>query len=114
MSLPVATPPSGEARKRARARTGTSLLAQGENMLWLTGGALAVCSVMIVGFLVLVVMQGASTFWPQPLIEIALDDGRVFMGEVTRTERFTPTPQATASWSEQARARYEKEQTERN
>ena len=108
MSMPVATPPSGEARKRARSRSGTSLLAQGENMLWLTGGALAVCSVMIVGFLVLVIVQGASTFWPQPVVEVALDDGRVFVGEVTRTERFTPTPQTMAAWSEPARARYEK------
>ncbi len=96
-------------RERTRARGGTSLLAQGENMLWLTGGALAVCSVMIVGFLVLVLVQGTATFWPKPLVEVALDDGRVFLGEVTRTERFTPTPQTVDAWSEAARARYRKE-----
>ncbi len=109
MTMPVATNSSGQAPKRARARLGTSLLAQGENMLWLTGGALAVCSVMIVGFLVLVLVQGASTFWPQPLVEMVLGDGRVFMGEVTREERFTPTPQTLAAWPEEVRARYQKE-----
>jgi phosphate transport system permease protein len=92
-------------------RRGTSLLAQGENMLWLTGGALAVCTVMIVGFLALVLYQGAATFWPVPVVEVAGEDGRVFLGEVTRTERFVPTPENVAAWSESARARYQREVT---
>ncbi|MCA9163313.1 MAG: hypothetical protein KDA62_10045 [Planctomycetales bacterium] len=37
-------------RRRARAsRPGLSLLASGEPMIWLTGGALVICLVMIVG-----------------------------------------------------------------
>ncbi len=83
-------------------------------MLWLTGGALAVCTVMIVGFLILVLAQGAATFWPGPLVEVTLDDGRVLMGEVTRTERFTPTPQALEAWSSSTRERYQRESAERD
>ncbi|HXV13876.1 MAG TPA: phosphate ABC transporter permease PstA, partial [Candidatus Krumholzibacteria bacterium] len=112
-STPVASPNHSPPRKAPRARGGTSLLAQGENMLWLTGGALAVCSVMIVGFLVLVLAQGTATFWPKPLVEVTLDDGRVLLGEVTRTERFTPTPETVAGWSEQARARFQNDAAER-
>ncbi|MEJ2720913.1 MAG: hypothetical protein P8181_07200, partial [bacterium] len=52
------------ARRRRVKRGKTSLLAHGEPMVWLTGGALAVCLVMIVGLLGLIVVQGASTFWP--------------------------------------------------
>ena len=109
MSTPQPVMAQNAARKSTRGRGGTSLLAQGENMLWLTSGALAVCSVMIVGFLALVLVQGTATFWSRPLVEVALDDGRVFLGEVTRTERFVPTPETIVAWSESARARYEAE-----
>ncbi len=67
-------------------RGGTSLLARGEPAVWLTGGALAVCCVMIVGLLALVVWQGARTFWPRPVVEYVLHDGTRVMGQVTRRE----------------------------
>jgi phosphate transport system permease protein len=94
------------ARPAARVRRGTSLLAHGENMLWLTGGALALGSVMIIGLLALVVYQGATTFWPRPLVEVTLTDQRVLLGEVTRDEPFRPTPEAVAAWPEAARRRF--------
>ena len=74
MNAPHPIAPRPVAPRPARGRNGTSLLAQGENMLWLTSGALAVCSVMIVGFLALVLAQGTATFWSRPLVEVALDD----------------------------------------
>lgn len=55
-------------------------------MVWLTGGALAVCVVMIVGLLGLVLYQGLSTFWPHPVVQMDLADGSAVMGEVTRHE----------------------------
>ncbi len=91
---------------RARARGGTSILAQGENMLWLMGGALAVCTVMIVGLLVLVVYQGTTTFWPRPIVEVTMQDGHTYMGEVTRHNTFTPTPEAMAAWSDSVKSVY--------
>jgi phosphate transport system permease protein len=95
--------------KRTRARGGTSLLAHGENMLWLMGGALAICMVMIIGLLGMVVYQGASTFWPRSIVSVTLEGGRKLMGEVARREQFTPTPEAMAAWSEQSRGRFEKD-----
>jgi ABC-type phosphate transport system permease subunit len=68
-----------------------SLLAQGESMVWLTGGALFFCLTMIVGLLALIIAQGAPTFWPQPVVQIETRSGNIYAGEVSRTERFVPT-----------------------
>ena len=65
----------------------TSLAAQGEPIVWLTGGALALAVVMIVGLLLLVVVQGMSTFWPRPLERLATNDGAVYLGEPTEVEQ---------------------------
>jgi phosphate transport system permease protein len=78
-----------QARLARSNRGGTSLLAYGENMVWVTGGSLAICVVMIVGLLALVVYQGIGTFWPKPLVTVELLGGGVRMGEVTRRESFT-------------------------
>jgi phosphate transport system permease protein len=80
-------PRSSRPRKIKRGKT--SLLAHGEPMVWLTGGALAVCLVMIVGLLTLVVIQGVSTFWPAPVVTVRLADDSEYMGEMTRTESYT-------------------------
>jgi phosphate transport system permease protein len=82
MSTPApASRPPGPAR-----RTGgsTSLLANGESMVWIMGGTLAVCAVMVVGLLALVVWQGGTTFWPRPVERIQMANATVLMGEVTR------------------------------
>jgi phosphate transport system permease protein len=57
-------------------------------MVWLTGGSLAICVVMILGLLALVVYQGVGTFWPRPLVTVELYDGTLRMGEITRQESF--------------------------
>ncbi|MCH2125138.1 MAG: ABC transporter permease subunit [Pirellulaceae bacterium] len=90
------TPPTEKQphRKRRRARIsrpGLSLLAEGEPMVWLTGGALMICLTMIVGLLGLVIWFGGATFWPLPVVEITLLDGKTRMGEITRSESFTVT-----------------------
>jgi ABC-type phosphate transport system permease subunit/ABC-type phosphate transport system auxiliary subunit len=75
---------------RKRRHWGNSLVAQGEPSIWLTGGALAVAICMIVGLLVLVLVQGASTFWPIPAVQIKTVEGKTLLGEVTRTESYQP------------------------
>jgi ABC-type phosphate transport system permease subunit len=70
-------------------RPGVSLLAQGEPMVWLTGGSLAICLLMISGLLLLVVIAGMSTFWPRSVVLFPLKNGTHFLGEVTRTEDYT-------------------------
>ena len=76
--------------KRRRARSKSSLFASGEPMLWLTGGALAICSFMVAGLLILVLAKGLSTFWPTEIVHVTTPDGRVYMGEVTRQDTYRP------------------------
>ncbi len=70
--------------RRRGMRPGVSLLAQGEPMVWLTGGALAMCLLMIGGLLLLVLMAGMSTFWPRSLVLFPLKNGSHYLGEVSR------------------------------
>ena len=88
-----ATETTWKRQRRSRARS--SLFAVGEPMVWLTGGALVVCAVMVAGLLALVFWKGAVTFWPQAVIRVetpAGSDGgsRAYMGEVTRFDTFSP------------------------
>ncbi|HZL99395.1 MAG TPA: hypothetical protein VFD43_04000, partial [Planctomycetota bacterium] len=98
---PLAHPPrrrkSGFGRgRRGGART-TALSAHGEPLIWLTGGSLAVALLMIVGLLGLVAVQGFGTFWPGPVTELRLTDGRVLAGEITRDEPADPAGGPAAS-----------------
>lgn len=73
---------------RRRKRSKASLFSQGEPMVWLTGGGLIISLIMIVGLLFLVFYQGMGTFWPSELPRLKTKDGQVFLGEVTRTEKY--------------------------
>jgi phosphate transport system permease protein len=66
----------------------TVLTARGEPMVWLTGAGLAVATLMIVGLLLLVIVNGTTTFWPKPIVQVTTTDGRQFLGEITRVETF--------------------------
>lgn len=71
--------------KHSRRPTGpaNSMLANSEPLVWLCGGALALCVTMIAGLLILVITQGISTFWPGDILRVQLTDGTIRMGEVT-------------------------------
>lgn len=79
-----------QAPARRPRRAGGSLFAAGEPAVWLTGGALAICTVMVAGLLLLVLWQGLATFWPQPVVRLETLDQRVYMGEITRVESHRP------------------------
>jgi len=96
---------SAYAPNRSRRRGGTSLLAGGENMVWLTGGSLAISIVMILGLLTLVVWQGITTFWPRPIEEIQLADGRTLLGEVTRKDTYSITTSVVEALGDNVRER---------
>lgn len=88
--------PDGQARRaaawqRRRPRARTSLFAAGEPNVWLTGGALVICTVMVVILLAVILWQGMTTFWPAPVIRLTTPDDRVYMGEITREEDFSPS-----------------------
>lgn len=88
-----------------RLRTKASLFAQGEPMVWLTGGGLTVSILMIVGLLALVVVQGVTTLWPVPVVKATLADGGTVMGEVTRGESFRPGSTMLAALAPEAAAK---------
>ncbi|HET6882247.1 MAG TPA: hypothetical protein VFI31_18930, partial [Pirellulales bacterium] len=77
-------------RRPMRRKVRTPLSAHGEPMVWLTGGALAIAVVMIVVLLGYIFFQGISTFWPSPVVQLTLRDGKKVLGEVTRSETFRP------------------------
>jgi phosphate transport system permease protein len=80
-------------------RTGglrTSQLAYGQSWIWLCGGALVICLVMIIGLLVLVLYNGMPTFWPKPLVLITTHAGEKLLGEVIRTDTYRPEASAFA------------------
>ena len=88
-------PVGGRARRSNGRRAGGtsgagSLLAQGEPMVWLTGGTLALCLAMIIGLLLYVFASGFATFWPKKVELVELNDGQVFMGENTRDQWYVP------------------------
>jgi phosphate transport system permease protein len=58
----------------------------GQVMTSLTGGALAISIVMIVGLFVLITVRGLAHFWPADLVEYRLEDGRRMLGEVHQSE----------------------------
>src|SRR5271166_1678005 len=92
MSIVTGPPATGTKPSHTpRVKSRTSLLAHGLPMVWLTGGALAICLFMIAGLLFLVLWQGMATFWPVPAVEVALLDGKTrYLGEVVRTETYHP------------------------
>jgi phosphate transport system permease protein len=93
------------AARRTKART--SLLAHGEPMVWLTGGMLALAIAMIAGLLVLIIAEGASTFWPGKLVEVRTYDGKVYLGEVTDRETYQPSDDVVKSLPPEAAKKLE-------
>ncbi len=101
---PADTKPDWRRRTGRVKRSGTALVARGESMLWLTGGALAIAIYMIIGLIALIVVQGATTFWPLPVIRVQLLDGTARMGEVSRTEQHELTSEAVGRLPDAPRA----------
>ena len=95
LSSSILAPPAGAATarppaRRRRVRSGASLVAQGQPMMWLTAGTLAIALVMTLGLLLLILVRGLGTFWPAPLARFEMADGSVHLGEVTRRDRYRP------------------------
>lgn len=88
--------------RRVRGRSQTSMLARGEPMLWLTGGALAIALTMIVSLVLLILVKGASTFWPAPVVQLRTYGGQRYLGEITEAESFRPEQSTYSELSPQA------------
>ena len=75
---------------KQRRRFSADLSALGEPALWGFGGALALGIIMIAVFLMVVLYNGATTFWPKPIDRVELTDGTVIAGTERRGTIFRP------------------------
>lgn len=79
-----------------------SLWASGEPFIWLTGGALALALMMVVGLVFLVLYNGLGFFWPSEMVRLTLKNGTVLAGQVTARETI-PQPDAAEGTRERHR-----------
>lgn len=64
-----------------RKRNSNHVSAQGEPLIWLTGGMFAIACFMIVGLLGFVLYQGLATLWPRSYLFLGTIDGDLAAGE---------------------------------
>jgi phosphate transport system permease protein len=64
-------------------------------MIWFTGSALGICILMIVGLIGVILVNGLSFFWPQPLEQLTLKEGSSLIGEVVNREAIPDPDQPT-------------------
>lgn len=87
----AAAPPPSEQRATPRRRPRRTLVANyGEPAIWMTGGALAIGLLMVVGLLGLVLVRGLGTLWPAPIVQVDLADGTQLLGQIEARERYLP------------------------
>ena len=99
-------PQAGRVWRKSAGR-GSTLAAHGQPMVWLAGGMLAICVVMIIGLVLLVTVRGMATFWPGPLVSFVLADSQVVSGEITRTSSYQPRPELIEALPPEHRAKAE-------
>jgi phosphate transport system permease protein len=66
-------------------------LARGEHLIWLTGSALGICLLMILGLLAVILANGLGIFWPSRIDKLTLKDGSVVAGELVQRQAI-PNP----------------------
>ena len=52
-------------------------------LIWLSGGGLVLCFLMVAGLVLVVFVHGLDRFWPQDLTRYALRDGSIILGHET-------------------------------
>ena len=60
--------------------------ARGEHLIWLTGSALGICLLMILGLLGVILTNGLGIFWPSRIEQLTLADGSVLAGEMIQRQ----------------------------
>ena len=64
----------------------------GEPFVWLTGSALALCLLLVVGLVALILVNGLGFFWPADVLRATLVDGTVLTGIVREREAIPGKP----------------------
>jgi len=70
-------------------------LSRGDHLVWLTGSALGMCLVMILGMLLVILTNGLGIFWPAALEQVKLKDGTLLAGELTQRQVIPDPDQPT-------------------
>lgn len=83
---PAPTKPRARGLERPEPGFWGRVFQRGDPFVWMTGAALGLSILMIVGILVLITWRGFSAMWPEPLVELRLKDGAVLLGEVRARE----------------------------
>ena len=58
----------------------------GEPFVWLTGGALTLALLLVVGLISLIVYNGMGFFWPRAVVRMTLSDGTMVTGQLVDRE----------------------------
>lgn len=96
VELPPLESPDGQRPRGRRTRkhssqerSAHSMAAQGEHLVWLSGGSLVLAMAMIVGLFGLILVQGTRTFWPGRIVRIERHGEKPSaLGEVISSERY--------------------------
>jgi phosphate transport system permease protein len=64
----------------------------GEPFIWLTGAALTLSLLLVVGLIGLILAYGLGLFWPKAVTRLHLDDGKVMTGQVVEREAVPNRP----------------------
>jgi phosphate transport system permease protein len=63
-----------------------SFWSSGEPFIWLTGGALTLALLLVLGLIALIVWNGMGLFWPKEVVRLTLADGTVMTGQIVDRE----------------------------
>ncbi len=85
-ATPAPNSPISTTKRRRTLQSGFSLLSRAEPKIWMTGGMLVVCISMIVSLLVMIAINGLSTFWPGRIDWLMLQNNQMEIGQPQRTE----------------------------
>jgi phosphate transport system permease protein len=69
-----------------------ALWRSGEPFVWLTGGALGIALIMVVGLVGLVLVNALGFFWPSEVVRVTLSDGSALTGQVAERESVPGRP----------------------
>ena len=87
--------------------TGTTVMSQGEPMVWLTGGMFAIACTMIATLLAFILYQGLSTHWQRPFAIYTLNSGGMLAGELQNEQPYTVSQQSLSELDEVSRKKAE-------
>jgi phosphate transport system permease protein len=93
--------------KSRGAASGQTLLAQGEPMVWLTGGMFAIACAMILSLLAFILAQGLATHWQRPFAIYPLNAGGFVAGELQNIQPYTISRQSLGELDPISRAKAE-------